>query len=808
MTAADTTVAAAKTDVACVHCGLPVPPAEREAELPFCCSGCRVAWDVLHDSGLARYYDLSERRNQRVESSGRTFEEFDHPAFQQLWARTRADGIAETELYLEGVHCASCVWVVERTPLAVPGVARAELDLARGLVRLAWDPARTTLSAAARFLDTIGYRPHPFRGVKADRMRRMEDRAALIRIGVAGAIAMNVMLAAVAIYAGWGPGGMAANFARFFRWVSMIVTLPTLIWPARPFYRGALSSLRTRVLHMDVPIAIALTAAFLHGAVNTFRGDGPIYFDGVATLVFLLLCGRFLQTRAQRVAVDSAELLHALSPAIARVVEDEVVREVPAEALVPGMVIDVRDGETLAGDGIVLEGHSEIDRALLTGESIPQPVVPGDEVFAGTVNRGAALRVRIERAGEESRVGHILHEVEMSASRRAPVVRAADALAGRFVATVLVLAALTWWRWHSAGSTRAFDNTIALMIATCPCALALATPLAITVAIGRAARRGVLVKGGDALEALARPGTLVLDKTGTITEGRIALAAWEGSDDARRWLLALERHSSHPIAAGFRTAWAGLDTPEATDVHATTGGGLEGTVEGRRIVVGAPAFVLARAKDPRGLTTGAADPTLTPVLVAADGEVVARAGLGDTLRPDAAATLDALRGAGWKLRLLSGDAPSVVAAVGERLGFAPADCRGGASPEDKLAEIESLASGGRVAMVGDGVNDAAAIARATVGVGVKGGAEACLAAADVFLARPGLAPLAELVDGSRRTLRAIRVGIVVSILYNVLGVALAFMGIINPLIAAFMMPTSSLTVVLIAWRSRTFGEAS
>ncbi len=808
MTAADTTVATAKTDVACAHCGLPVPPAEREAELPFCCSGCRVAWDVLHDSGLARYYDLSERRNLRVEPSGRAFDEFDHPAFQQLWVRTRADGLAETELYLEGVHCASCVWLVERTPLAVPGVASAELDLARGLVRLAWDREKATLSAAARFLDTLGYRPHPFRGVKADRMRRMEDRAALIRIGVAGAIAMNVMLAAVAIYSGWGPGGMEVAFMRFFRWVSMILTLPTLIWPARPFYRGALSSLRTRVLHMDVPIAIALTAAYLHGAVNTFRGDGPIYFDGVATLVFLLLCGRFLQTRAQRAAVDSAELLHALSPAIARVVEDEVIREVPAEALVPGMVIDVRDGETLAGDGVVLEGRSEIDRALLTGESIPQPVVPGDEVFAGTVNRGAALRVRIERAGEESRVGQILHEVEMSASRRAPVVRAADALAGRFVATVLVLAALTWWRWHSSGSTRAFDNTIALMIATCPCALALATPLAITVAIGRAARRGVLVKGGDALEALARPGTLVLDKTGTITEGRIALAAWEGSDDARRWLLALERHSSHPIAAGFRTAWAGLDTPEATDVHATTGGGLEGTVEGRRIVVGAPAFVLARAKDPRGLATLAADPTLTPVLVAADGEVVARAGLGDTLRPDAAATLNALRGAGWKLRLLSGDAPSVVAAVGERLGFAPADCRGGASPEDKLAEIETLAQKGSVAMVGDGVNDAAAIARATVGVGVKGGAEACLAAADVFLARPGLAPLAELVDGSRRTLRAIRVGIVVSILYNVLGVALAFMGIINPLIAAFMMPTSSLTVVLIAWRSRTFGEAS
>jgi Cu2+-exporting ATPase len=405
-------------------------------------------------------------------------------------------------------------------------------------------------------------------------------------------------------------------------------------------------------------------------------------------------------------------------------------------------------------------------------------------------------------------MGQILREVERSASRRAPIVRAADALAGRFVAAVLVLAALTWWRWHFAGATRAFDNTIALLIATCPCALALATPLAITVAIGRAARRGILVKGGDALESLARPATLVLDKTGTLTEGRIALAAWEGSDDAQRWTLALERHSSHPIAAGFLAAWPHLATPAASDVRATSGGGLEGLVEGHRVLVGSPAWVGARARDPRGLASAAADVTLTPVLVAVDGEVVARAGLGDVLRADAAETLAALRRAGWTLRLLSGDAPAVVAAVGARLGFEPSHCRGGASPEDKLAEIESLARSGRVVMVGDGVNDAAAIARATVGVGVKGGAEACLAAADVFLSRPGLAPLAELVDGSARTLRTIRTGILVSILYNVLGVGLAFGGVINPLIAAFMMPASSLTVVLIAWRSRTFSEGA
>uniref|UniRef100_A0A832I250 Heavy metal translocating P-type ATPase n=1 Tax=Eiseniibacteriota bacterium TaxID=2212470 RepID=A0A832I250_UNCEI len=797
--------AAARALVACAHCGLDVPPGllEPGAERPFCCAGCRAAYAVIHDSGLDRYYDLEQRRGAAVTPSGKSFEEFDHPTFHELYVRRRPDGLAETELYLEGIHCASCVWLVERAPFTLAGFAGAELDAPRARVRVTWRPETLALSRVARLLDTLGYRPHPFRGVRADALRRAEDRTMVAHIGVAGALAGNVMLVALALYSGWF-SGMEPGFERYFRWLSLTLTAPALLFPGRVFFRGALAALRARSLHMDVPIALALAAGFVRGAVNTVSNRGPIYFDGVAMLVFLLLVGRFLQQRAQRAAADSAELLHALRPATARLAEGDAVREVPAEALLPGMVLEVRPGDTLAADGTVLEGASDLDLSLLTGESRPVAAAPGDRVWAGTVNRTAPLRVRVDEAGEATRVGRLLAEVEAGARRRAPVVRTADRLAGAFVAVVLVLAGATWALWAGRDPSMALDHAIALLIVTCPCALALATPLAVTVAIGRAASAGMLIRGGDALEALARPGLMLLDKTGTLTEGRAALAAWEGDEDVKPLVLALERHAVHPVAEGFRAAWPDLVAPEATDVAHVAGGGVEGVVAGRRVAVGAPAFVRARLAPGCAPPPAAAGGALTPVWVAVDGALVARAGFGDAIRPGARAALDGLRARGWRLRILSGDDPAVVRATGAALGFAPEACEGGATPEDKLRAVEAHAARGTVVMVGDGVNDAAAIARATVGIGVHGGAEASLAAADVFLARPGVAELDALVRGAARTLGVIRRNIVFSLAYNVVGAALAMAGVINPLIAAVLMPVSSLTVVIASWRGRTF----
>jgi Cu2+-exporting ATPase len=804
-------------DAACTHCGLPVPAGlvVPDESRQFCCGGCRAVWQILHEHGLEGYYRVANRRAAPPRVSGRDFEEFDHPAFHRLYVRPAGAGLSTVELYLEGVHCSACVWLVERVPLVVPGVVRAELDVTRARAQVTWDPATVSLGAVARTLDSLGYRPHPFRGLRGDAVRRDEDRAMLVRIGIAGAIALNVMLAALALYSGWlSTGGMEHEFERYFRWISLALTTPAMLGPGRVFFRGAWASLRTRTLHMDVPIAIALAAGFTRGAINTVTDAGPIYFDGVTMLIFLLLSGRFLQQRGQRAATDAAELMFSLTPATGRIVESDdsqVVREVPAEALVPGMVLDVRPGETLAADGVVVAGETSLDLSLLTGESRPSSGTLGSRVFAGTINLTGPVRVRIEQAGESSRLGRMMRQVEEGARRRAPMVLLADRLAGWFVGGVLLLAAATFVLWLRLDPSRAADNAIALLIVTCPCALALATPLAVTAAVGRAARSGILIKGGDALERLARPGRLLLDKTGTLTEGRSALVEWVGPDWVKPLVVSLERNSTHALAAGFLRAWPDLEALPVDGAEHTLGGGISGTVAGRRVLVGSPAFVRRR------LGAGADDgampydsrswtAALTPVVVAVDGVPVATAGFGDPLRPGARAALDRLRAGGWRVGILSGDDPAVVAEAGRQLGISPDECVGGATPEEKLRVVSEASRAGPVVMVGDGVNDAAALAAAGVGVGVHGGAEAALAAADVWLARGGVEELVRLMDGSRRTLRLIRRTIAFSLVYNLVGGTLAVAGVINPLIAALLMPASSLTVVMACWRGTTFTD--
>jgi Cu2+-exporting ATPase len=786
------------------------------AEHQFCCQACETAYGVIHSCGLDAYYRLRDATDQTpgpAQSSGRQFAEFDDPTFARLYTQGVPGGLIRTKLLLQGLHCAACVWLIEKLPAVVDGVIESRLDFRRSTVEVTWDPARVALSRIARALDSLGYPAHPAKEGASQQARTAEDRRFMMRLAVAGAIAGNVMLMAFALYAG-AFSGMQAQFEQLFRWLSLVLGLLSLAWPGSIFFRNAWAAIRTRTAHLDLPITLGLAAGGVCGLINTIRGSGEIYFDSLTVLVFLLLVGRFIQHRQQRWAVDAIELLFSLTPTSARRVEEGTAREVPIDALIRGDTVEVRAGDSIPADGVIVLGTTQVDQSLLSGESRPVSVRVGDQVAAGAVNLSSMIHLRVEATGEQTRVGKLMKLVADAASRKAPLVRFADRLSGVFVCAMLGLSLLTLGVWLWLDPSRAVNNATSLLIVTCPCALGLATPLAFTIAIGRAARRGILIKGGDALEHLARPGRIFLDKTGTLTQGRMSLVSWRGQEQAKAIVGAVERYSTHPIAKALVSALGeAADKADFQNLTVTTiaGGGLEARVDGTHVLVGSPAFLAGRGIKPSASQSRDLDEVLrqgaTPVAVAIEGQFVAVAGLGDALRPGALRAVRTLLAEGWQVEVLSGDHPEVVAAVGTQLGLDLKACRGGLSPEDKLEVVRSAAKAGATVMVGDGVNDAAALSAATVGIAIAGGAEASLSAADIYLQRPDLSLLTDLINASRRTIRAIRWCLGASIFYNTLAASLAITGLINPIIAAVLMPASSLTVLTFAYRAKTFGRS-
>ncbi len=804
--------------VRCAHCALPVPAGlvQGPGRPSFCCQGCRAVFEVIHGSGLEDFYRIRAQDSWSAapaRPTGRRYAEFDDPTFAQLYVRPLDDRLRSIELYLEGVHCFACMWLVEQLPRLARGVIEARLDLRRSLVRVVWDSQQIELSSVAGALDTLGYPPHPARGVSARQMRRKEDRTYLWRIGLAGAAAGNVMLLAFALYSG-SFSHMEAEYSRLFRWLSMLLGAGALLGPGAVFFRGAWGALRARRAHLDLPIALGLGAGGIAGVVNTVLDRGEIYFDSLTVLVFLLLVGRWIQRMQQRRAADAVELLFSLTPTAARRIEDDGVREVPLESLVAGDEVEVRAGESIPADGEVSSGESDVDLSLLTGESRPQRLGPGDTVAAGVVNLSSVLRVRVRATGAATRLGRLMQLVEESAARKAPIAQTADRIAGGFVMFVIAAATTTLLAWWASGFERAIDNAVALLIVACPCALGLATPLALAATLGRAARLGMLIKGGDALERLARTGTILLDKTGTLTEGRTRLARWVGDTSVQPLVAAVEAQSSHLVARalveGLRDAASIAEPVQVRDVVQHTDGGIEALAGDRYIRIGSLAFAASRGVavpgDLRAAVQSCLSEALTPVLVAVNGRAVALAGFGDPLRSDAPVAVAQLRAAGWHVGLLSGDHQQVVQRVARRLDIADADARGEVAPEQKLAMVRELAERTPIVMVGDGVNDAAALAAASVGIAVHGGAEASLAAADVYLSRPGLTPVIALIHAARRTVRLIHRNLLVSLGYNALAMSLAAGGVLTPLVAAILMPISSLSILGLTLAARPFGR--
>lgn len=824
----------AAEQVACRHCGQSVPaglrPAPGSNEPAYCCHGCQTAAALLSDAGLDSFYEYRQSEERAIglrADSGESFEEFDDPAFEKQHVQVLGERTRRVELTIEGLHCRACVWLLEQLPRLEPAVLESRLSLHRSSLTVVWDQSAASLSRIARTLDRLGYRPHPREASADEEAERIENRRRLTDIAIAAAVAGNLMLMAIALYAGlWT--GMEAAVERYFRWISAGLGAIALFGPGRTFFKQAWIGIRMRVPNMDLPIAIGLGLGTVVGLINTIRDSGEIYFDSLGMLVLALLVGRFIQYRQTRRAARHIHRLYEITPRRARRIQPEgSTRWVPVVALIPGDRIRVLAAETVPADGVIVSGSSSIDRSLLTGEAKAVEAHVGDEVLGGMNNLQAPLEIEVTAVGEQSRLGKLIDLIEDAALRRTPIVQRADALGGWFVVAILVLTAITAAVWAWLGDPGYLDHAIALAIVACPCALGLATPLAIAVSIGRAARQGLLIKGGDTLERLAVSGTLWLDKTGTLTEGRAAVLSWVGDRSTMEGVRRLERSSNHPIARAIvsdvdrqlgsqqSAAEGALETSDDPQVDVRQGetGGISGEFEGSKLRVGNLQFVAAGKPIEerwRRWADRAARHGATPILVSVDGKIQTGITLGDRVRPEAKGVLARLTRRGWRIGILSGDHPQLVASVARTLGIPEEQAYGNLSPEAKV-EFAQRSLHPRVdavrVMVGDGMNDGAALAAADVGVSMQAGAEISLQSADVHLGREGLTPLLDLLQGSQSTVRTIQVGLIVSLAYNVVAVALAAVGWINPLAAALLMPTSSLTVLALALSGRAFRKS-
>lgn len=769
----------ASTTLRCAHCGNEVPafraPATATAQA-FCCAGCETVFAFLAGREAAG----------APAAAGESFAYLDDAEFRRLYGA----GANRMEFYLEGVHCAACVWLVDKLPGLVPGVNGAALDLSRSVAQVEIAPGGSFAAAAAQF-SKFGFRAHVVKDGDVAALMKQENRKLLTRLGVAAASLMNLMLFAIALYS-----GAAGEWVPVFAWASLVFFLPILFYSAVPFYAATLASLRAGKISIDVPIVFGILVGAVMGVVNLFRPAHleHIYFDSLGALVFLLLSARYLVRRAQQKALGATQLVFRLMPASCRRWNGAsgTFETAPVELVRAGDRIEVRPGDVVPADGRVLRGASELNLAVLTGESRPEPVRAGDAVYAGTVNGGGTLEVLVESSGAATRMGQIVKLVQEASGRKTPIANAADRVAGRFTAGVLLVGAATFafWAWR-AGLSAAATNTMALFIVTCPCALALSAPLANLVSMSRAARLGVLIKGPDVFERIAAAKDIFLDKTGTLTEGRFGVAEVKIVDPTvdeaslGAAVFAIEQSSPHPVAAALLAHFApaqgtGPAGAGASAVKEMFGRGVSGVVAGRRYeIYGIDAPAGAASVD-------------THVAVDRDGVRAAVIRLGDRLRADAPAAVAGLRKHGLAVHLISGDGEGAVRAAAAQAGIDPANVRAGAGPEDKLAAVR--AAQGAI-MVGDGANDSAALAAAGVGIAVHGGMEVSLRAADVYFTHPGTAGLAHLVRGARETVNVIFRNFKFSFVYNLVGGTLAITGLMSPLVAAVLMPFSSLTIL-------------
>jgi Cu2+-exporting ATPase len=801
----------------CFHCGEPLRGSTLFARVeqrdePVCCSGCQAVAELIAGTGLGDFYRYRDGNSVRPSDENQTdkWRVYADPQFAAQFTQN-TQGQTSVTLLIEGLRCSACSWLIDQVLRRHAGIHDVSVNAATGRASVIWDSTKLNLADVMRSIAQLGYVPHPVTDETVTRALRQERRDSLKRLAVAGFGMMQVMMFAVAVYsAELAHETMEPALLNYFRIVSLLVATPVMFYAGAPILLSAWNSLRSRSIGMDVPVSIALVLAYSASVWNTFDGaGGEVYFDSVTMFIFFLTLGRFVQMSVRQHTAGVTDALARQLPSIAHRIGADGIEDVPVASLRVGDVIQVRRGEVLPADGQLLDAEAHIDEAMLTGESLPVRHQVGHRVTAGTINVDGPISIAISALGGDTALSHIVALMQRAQTYKPALARNADAAAGKFLGYVLIGAGVTCAAWLAIDPAQAFAATLAVLVVACPCAFAIAMPAALAAATGSLGGYGMLLTDPDALESLAKVDHIVFDKTGTLTRGELRVSkclSLGGLSEPRCLQVAalLERASEHPLARAFLPY---LDQGTVEDLRTIAGRGVEGRIDGRLYRIGTPDFVAELRQEQqqssspvestgRGIRPSPPAELIGSVIMLGDEQhALAWFELTDSLRPAAASAVSQLRALNIEPQILSGDAHSAVQSVAQQCGITESFAR--RTAKEKLAHVLHLQKDGkRVAVVGDGVNDAPVLGAADVSIAMGRGAALAHASAGLVLVSDNLAALPEAVLLARRTLRIAKQNLLWAAIYNLGSIPLAALGFIPPWLAALGMSLSSVAVVL------------
>ncbi|MFS1704310.1 heavy metal translocating P-type ATPase [Alteromonas sp. AMM-1] len=777
----------------CYHCGLPAEsPSPYHAIVlgksrDMCCLGCQSVAEAIVSNGLENYYQFRTEPAAQGESEIlETLDKlsvYDDPALQEDFVYQEGKH-NQIQLTVEGITCAACGWLIEKQLAKVSGISQVAVNVAERRAMVTWEPNSIALSGILKALKRIGYKALPFQPDQHEASYVSEQKQFLKKVGLAGLMTMQVMMLMTGLYFDLF-GSIEAETRQYFYWVALVLTTPVVLYSGSTFYLGAIKAISARTVNMDVPVTLAIFGTYIAGLKATILQTGEVYFESICMFIFLLLLSRYLEHRSRHQATQiSANMMQYIPVTAHRLAADGQITDCLAKHLQTGDIVIVKPGETIPVDGVITDGVSAIDESMLTGEFEPVTKQPQSTVFGGTVNQQSTLTVEVKQPLKHALVNQIIRLQSSAMANKPKVAQMADTFSRYFVIAVLVVsgAAFAYWYWQ--GNDDAFWIAIAVLVATCPCALGLATPSALTCAMARLNKQGVLLKRADALEQLTTIDTIALDKTGTLTAGEFSLQqCWvtEGISEADVMQVAasLEARSEHPISNAFQSE---MLLP-VSDFDVTAGGGISGTVLGRKWMMGSASF------------TGVSPVTIAEnanVFLTSNGNCIAAFLVSDSLKPGTAETLESL--SAMQLVLLSGDNQHNVDAIAHKLPIHQA--YGGLTPEQKYRHVQALqAKGHKVLMLGDGINDAPVLASADVSLAVGNATDVARNAADVVLLSDSLSMVPPLLKLANQTRQKIRQNILWAVGYNLLILPFAVSGLLLPWMAVIGMSLSSIIVV-------------